>query len=1276
VDGAAPADAVAAAAACAAQAAATVSALEPLVLGTLAPDESMPLPWACTREYPLYELQLRPLCLPGRTAQDGAPVAAPQPHTRWSVALPGGAVTQLGALQGETAQLVACADGDDSPSADSPRTVRPPAPGCHAFWLALSAASTAVRAGLGCEATDWRLVVGAPLSLENLTSAPACYRVWEGHLGAPPASYRLAQAGTLPSGACVAVHGADPRRATFLSWSAPAEGFEPLLGAPPALLFPPLRAGDSCDPPDGRADLPPPLPNLLLHLARPSDAAILEMRVEREESGRGCLRCARVSTAFLLINRTRLPIGYWLTALTPEEKAAAAAAAVSDEDERGARGALSVLEVSTEAPALWGAEGAAARYQGECRLSAGTMGMLAPPGVPAADAALRLRVAGSGPSAPISLAATTPTLVNAVLPDKRLAQVLVAAEPGGGRFARTTVITVDHRVTLSNRTGERVSVKQTGIPEKQMPGRSQWAAPLILQPGDAGVPLIWDDYLKTPALELGLEGARWSRALSVAQGEAHVVLSVRDDSSAGGGSAAPARVVHLSAEQAATGRVHVALRSACAPPPVRIENSTGCALAARQAATLQGGTAWALLPPHANVAQPWECSWGAGVPAAIELRVPKRTGESVVVTGATADTLRVTLQTAADGAHQGASTRGMSLVLPDGRRASVRVRCEGAVRVVCVAVDSATARSLALAAPASQAQAQAATELELSVQLLEVKLSVVDHAPQELLLLSLDRLSYCHATGLACGRASRTDVRIAALQVDDQSPNTSFPVLLWHSTSDQSDALLRFALTETHSGGDAQLSLGEKTHPGVALELTAASLHLRIHEPLIWRLLTFAEKLRLSRGSHAPADAQHSAATPSAATSSVVYADPLVTIGSLALSGASARITFKGEPSSRPVGGVSGGLLAFANLDQAPISISPLKHEALRMRQSAIAPMLLRAISRQLTLQSVRLLTGVDILADASDTLSQISGSLASYTGDTHWQERSSSRRAVEETSMAGALVHGGEAMAAGLFRGITGVVTKPVEGARDKGLSGFITGIGRGMAGLVLQPVSGAVDLASKAVEGVNASKATVVDLVREGGSGARRRPPLAVGASGVVRRYDRKAAEGQAILRLAEWRAVGSAGGVVDRLDLFKTRSKFGRDTYEWHEELPDGRVALVTNARALLLERPFPTADLLAERCSISWTVDFADILSAAAEAPDSREGSARGGADKGLLPSAVVLQLRAKSKERMLSGSVAARTFQCAPGTEQAQRLLAAIREGLRELAAQLSAAAHD
>lgn len=66
-------------------------------------------------------------------------------------------------------------------------------------------------------------------------------------------------------------------------------------------------------------------------------------------------------------------------------------------------------------------------------------------------------------------------------------------------------------------------------------------------------------------------------------------------------------------------------------------------------------------------------------------------------------------------------------------------------------------------------------------------------------------------------------------------------------------------------------------------------------------------------------------------------------------------------------------------------------------------------------------------------------------------------------------------------------------------------------------------------------------MDFIVSGEAGVRRRPPMAIGADGVIRPYDRKAAEGQHILRTAEWRAVGSAGGLVDRLDLFKTRSRW---------------------------------------------------------------------------------------------------------------------------------------
>lgn len=44
----------------------------------------------------------------------------------------------------------------------------------------------------------------------------------------------------------------------------------------------------------------------------------------------------------------------------------------------------------------------------------------------------------------------------------------------------------------------------------------------------------------------------------------------------------------------------------------------------------------------------------------------------------------------------------------------------------------------------------------------------------------------------------------------------------------------------------------------------------------------------------------------------------------------------------------------------------------------------------------------------------------------------------------------------------MTGVVTKPVSGAKESGPSGFIEGLGKGFIGLVARPIGGIVDFAS----------------------------------------------------------------------------------------------------------------------------------------------------------------------------------------------------------------------
>jgi len=55
-----------------------------------------------------------------------------------------------------------------------------------------------------------------------------------------------------------------------------------------------------------------------------------------------------------------------------------------------------------------------------------------------------------------------------------------------------------------------------------------------------------------------------------------------------------------------------------------------------------------------------------------------------------------------------------------------------------------------------------------------------------------------------------------------------------------------------------------------------------------------------------------------------------------------------------------------------------------------------------------------------------------------------------------------------GLFEGITGLVTKPYEGARKEGATGFVKGFGKGIAGAYLKPAAGAFGIPAYAMKGI----------------------------------------------------------------------------------------------------------------------------------------------------------------------------------------------------------------
>lgn len=55
-----------------------------------------------------------------------------------------------------------------------------------------------------------------------------------------------------------------------------------------------------------------------------------------------------------------------------------------------------------------------------------------------------------------------------------------------------------------------------------------------------------------------------------------------------------------------------------------------------------------------------------------------------------------------------------------------------------------------------------------------------------------------------------------------------------------------------------------------------------------------------------------------------------------------------------------------------------------------------------------------------------------------------------------------------GIASGITGVIENPYAGAKKEGMTGFLKGTYKGVSGLVVKPISGALDFFSKTSEGI----------------------------------------------------------------------------------------------------------------------------------------------------------------------------------------------------------------
>ncbi|KAF9624988.1 hypothetical protein IFM89_016808 [Coptis chinensis] len=467
---------------------------------------------------------------------------------------------------------------------------------------------------------------------------------------------------------------------------------------------------------------------------------------------------------------------------------------------------------------------------------------------------------------------------------------------------------------------------------------------------------------------------------------------------------------------------------------------------------------------------------------------------------------------------------------------------------------------------------------EFIIELGVVGISVINHRPRELSYIYLERVFVSYSTGYNGGTTSRFKLILGYLQVDNQIPLTLLPVLLApEQTSDIHHPVFKMTITMSNENID-----GTQVYPYVYIRVmlrfvTDKVWRLSIHEPIIWAVVDFYKNLRLDR-------------IPKSDTAAQV--DPEIRVDLIDVSEVRLKISLETEPSQRPHGvlGVWSPILsAVGNALKLQVHLRKVMHKNRFMRRSSVVPAIMNRIWRDLIHNPVHLICSVDVLGMTSSTLASLSKGFAELSTDGQFlQLRSKQVWSRRITGVGDGIIQGTEALAQGFAFGVSGVVTKPVESARQYGLLGLAQGLGRAFLGFIVQPMSGALDFFSLTVDGIGASCSRCLEVFNNKTPLERIRNPRAIRADGIVREYCEREAIGQMILYLAE------ASRHFGCTEIFKEPSKYAwSDYYEEFFIVPYQRIVLISSRRVMLLQCMSP--DKMDKKpCKIMWDVPWENLM----------------------------------------------------------------------------------
>ncbi|KAK6251014.1 hypothetical protein SCA6_005019 [Theobroma cacao] len=717
--------------------------------------------------------------------------------------------------------------------------------------------------------------------------------------------------------------------------------------------------------------------------------------------------------------------------------------------------------------------------------------------------------------------------------DGKCMRLFISAKPCPYQSVPTKVITVRPYMTFTNRLGRDIYIKLSSEDE-----------PKVLRASDSRISFVHNENGGTDKLQVQLEDTEWSFPVQIVKEDTITLVLRRHDATR-----TFLKVEIRGYEEGS--RFIVVFRLGSTKGPVRIENRTTIkTICIRQSGF--GEDAWISLGPLSTTNFSWEDPYGQKF---IDAKIDGDFNNRV---------LKVDLARA--GQFSSGEELGMQL----------HVFETGNIKVVRFTDDQTwKVSSCEDAGPLTSAEKPQinVTPVEIIIELGVVGVSVVDHMPKELFYLYLDRVFISYSTGYDGGTTSRFKLIMGHLQIDNQLPLTLMPVLLApEQMSDIHHPVCKMTITMQNANTD-----GIQVYPYVYIRVTDKCWRLNIHEPIIWALVDFYNNLQLD---HIPQ------------SSSVTEVDPEIRVDLIDVSEVRLKVSLETAPAQRPHGvlGVWSPILsAIGNAFKIQVHLRRVMRKDRFMRRSSIASAVGNRIWRDLIHNPLHLLFSVDVLGMTSSTLASLSKGFAELSTDGQFlQLRSKQVTSRRITGVGDGIIQGTEALAQGVAFGVSGVVTKPVESARQNGLLGLAHGIGRAFVGFIVQPVSGALDFFSLTVDGIGASCSKCLEVLNSKSTFQRIRNPRAIHADGVLREYSEREATGQMVLYLAE------ASRHFGCTEIFREPSKFAwSDYYEEHFIVPYQKIVLVTNKRVMLLQ--CSSLDKMDKKpCKIMWDVPWEELM----------------------------------------------------------------------------------